>query len=336
MTIILACGLRSTKSPVSDLPLQCRSQSLPATFILLSQRKPRNYPHKAFPRFSSSITATRVNHHPLVNPPCNTLPAPLVLPSRSSSQSAPSYYFSLGRAYLSFYKTGLKAVYGNYKASRALRARLPSSTTPETALERGLLSRGEWLLLLRSRHDVAKIPLFALVFMICGEFTPLVVIFLGGVVPRTCVVPKQVVSAREKAEERRGRSFREGTIQSQKAPSIIQELRTGEILHIGRSLGLYSALWDRVGKVPVGIVKGRVVKRAKYLDLDDMAIERDGGVGQMEMEEVRIAMDERGLDVLGKNDAHLRSVLRSWLHARKEQPVTKLLLTRPSIWAKDE
>lgn len=150
------------------------------------------------------------------------------------------------------------------------------------------------------------------------------------------MVPMQVGSAREKAEQRRGKSFREGTVQSQKVPSTIQELGKDEILHIGRSLGLYSRLWDRVGPVPAGFVRWRIWKRVKYLDLDDMAIERDGGVGHMEMEEVRNAMDERGLDVLGKNDAHLRSVLKSWLHARKQQPVPKLLLTRPSIWSEIE
>ena len=149
-------------------------------------------------------------------------------------------------------------------------------------------------------------------------------------------MPKQVGRAREKAEVRRARSFREGTIQSQNVASSVQELGTGEILHIGRSLGLYSTLWDRMGKVPVGLVRSRIVKRAKYLDLDDMAIERDGGVEQMEMEEVKISMEERGLDVLGKNDAQLRNVLRSWLHARRQQPLTKLLLTRPSVWEKDK
>ena len=284
-------------------------------------------------RQSSSARVVRINHNPLINPPSSTLPPPLVLPSRSPSQSTISYYFALGKAYLGFYKIGAKAVYTNFLESRALINRLPPSLSVLDALKQGQLSRGEWQFIRRSGQDFAKVPLFALVFFVCGEFTPLVVLFIGGVVPRPCRIPKQIESMREKAEERRQRSFRSGTLQSNRISPTIEGLRQNELQHIGRSLGLYSKWWDRIfNGAPTALVRRRAQKWIEYLSLDDMAITRDGGVGRMEIEEVRIALEERGVDILGKNDTVLNTQLRTWLDIRKFQPVTRLLVTRPSVW----
>ena len=190
----------------------------------------------------------------------------------------------------------------------------------------------------RSRQDIKKVPLFAVVFMICGEFTPLVVVFMSGVVPRTCKVPKQVQGDREKVERRRESSFRDGTLGAvgdvPEATVAMEGLKPEQVAHIGRSLGLYPAVADRFGGFPTGLLWRSVKKWKDYVDLDDAAVERSGGVGQMEMEEVKIALEERGLDILGRNDTQLRNSLRSWLRARKQEPVTKLLLMRPSVWAK--
>ncbi|KUI62746.1 hypothetical protein VP1G_09860 [Cytospora mali] len=43
--------------------------------------------------------------------------------------------------------------------------------------------------------------------LVCGEFTPLVVLAVPGVVPITCRIPQQVEKLRRKAEDRRGASF---------------------------------------------------------------------------------------------------------------------------------
>ena len=201
-----------------------------------------------------------------------------------------------------------------------------------------MLSRGEWQLIRRSRHDVARIPLFALVVACCGEFTPLVVVFMNGIVPKTCRVPKQVIGSRKVLEERRKASFRRGTLASEAdLRKSVEELEKAEILHIGRSLGLFSKWWDKLGEyglggVPSGLLKARVRKGINYLDMDDFAIERDGSVSDLEIEELRIALEDRGIDVLGKDNAQLKVLLRNWLKARGKKTLTSLLLTRPSAW----
>ena len=301
---------------------------------------------------STSITpaATRIIQHPSLNPPSSTLPPPLVLPVRTPNQSTFSFYFALGKAYLTFYRTGGFAVWQNWKLAFAIRERLEqspatssrssppstalasasSSALADAALAARILSRADWQLLRRSRQDVARVPWFALVLLVFGEFTPLLAPFLTAVVPRTCRVPAQVASERVKAEARRGLSFRTGTlVESGRTPETVGSMSPAQVVHVGRSVGLFPKMLDRVGYVPVGIAKRRAERWVEYLRLDDQAIEDWGGVDKMEMEEVRISLEERGVDLNGRNDTQLRSLLKDWLKARKIQPTTTLLLTRP-------
>lgn len=154
------------------------------------------------------------------------------------------------------------------------------------------------------------------------------------------MIPKQVLGVREKAEKRRAGSFRDGTIDSpnelQSSEKVeVEDLKPAHLTHVGRSLGLYPALLDRLGLgMPSALLRRRVREWKEYIDLDDKAIERNGGVGQLEVEELRIACEERGLDVLGKSDEQLRRVLREWLQARKTTSMAKLVLTRPNVWGK--
>lgn len=64
------------------------------------------------------------------------------------------------------------------------------------------------------------------------------------------------------------------------------------------------------------MVRKRVYGRLRELELDDFAIERDGGVGMMEGEEVRMACEERGIDILGKGEMDLRGLLKQRIGRR--------------------
>ncbi|KAJ5119604.1 hypothetical protein N7448_010273 [Penicillium atrosanguineum] len=63
-----------------------------------------------------------------IDAPASTLPAPLdlptVLPANAQTSDKLKRLVTIGRAYLAFYKTGLKNVYRNYRASLPLRASL--------------------------------------------------------------------------------------------------------------------------------------------------------------------------------------------------------------------
>ena len=201
------------------------------------------------------------------------------------------------------------------------------------------MTRAEWLLVKRLRADVLRVPIFLLVFIVCGEFTPLVAIFFSSAVPRSLWIPKQVQQAREKLEARRREVFRNPPTglnldtKTKDAPSLPR----AEVVHIGRSLGLYSSIWDRINAPPIWLIQRRIKKRMASVELDDLTINRDGGVEKMENPEIELAVETRGIDVIGRKESDLRSDLSSWLLNRKALakqglPTRRLYLTRPSAW----
>ncbi|EEH49888.2 uncharacterized protein PADG_05967 [Paracoccidioides brasiliensis Pb18] len=170
---------------------------------------------------ASTITNPVVITSPL-NPPTTTLPAPISLPSKDPTTAKLKYYYTLGKAYLTFYKTGLKNVYHNYRASLPLRRRLglnsllPTSPPPPVYSVKhvnnapilkqyaGKVSRSEFQLIRRAAYDVRRILPFSVILLLCGEMTPFVVLALGNMVtPFTCRVPRQVEKERVRACQRK-------------------------------------------------------------------------------------------------------------------------------------
>lgn len=160
---------------------------------------------------------------------------------------------------------------------------------------------------------------------------------LSGAVPRTCHIPRQIEGAREKAEKRRKESFREGTVVTQEGMGRlegVQPLPRPILGHVGRTLGLYSSLWDRVGVTPTNLLPGRIRKAVERIEVDDLAIRREGGMRGLSEEEVKLAAEERGLDVVGKPMEDIRSVLDQWIEVekRKDTSIIDLLCRRPPVW----
>lgn len=191
---------------------------------------------------------------------------------------------------------------------------------PQAVRDR-VLSRADFQLLIRTRRDIGKLPLFALIWLVCGEFTPLVIVFFTGAVPRILWIPKQVQNAREQAEKRRAQSRTEGIplfagpLSRSDMESMPEETQRSALKSYAQSLDLYPAWWDRWTPtvIPMSLIRRRVYGRLRELEVDDFAIRRDGGVGKLEEEEVRMACEERGIDILGKEEESLRRDLQKWM-----------------------
>lgn len=296
-----------------------------------------------------------------VNPPVSTLPAPISVLPRKKEQSYFSYLWGAGKAYLGFYKTGIKNILANRRLAAAIRHRLNSTQTPQlppspndrkqnsqpsakNLSAKYVLTRAEFQLLRRSQHDMIRVPIFGLLFIILGEWLPLVAVFFTPLLPYTCRVPAQVQSERRVLETRRRRSFRGEIDGNVPAPTVrdgdtevqrINELSRVQLMHISRSLGRHIRLWDLTkGTLPPAVaLKSKVAWSLAYLDQDDALLIRDGGIEQLSDEEVRIACEERGIDVLEKDVKLLRATLLRWIKSRLERtsPLPKLL-SRPEAW----
>ncbi|KAK1593255.1 uncharacterized protein LY79DRAFT_514534 [Colletotrichum navitas] len=283
-----------------------------------------------------------------VNPPASTRPAPLNLPEHKPDSTTIGHLYRTGKAYIKFYKTGLKAVFSNRRLIQKTIAeksasvegfRSPSVFTPGLIPEG--FSRADWMLLWRVRHDILRVPLFGLVLLVCGEFTPFVVIFVDGVVPYTCRLPRQIDAGFKQAEERRQKSFIEFEeeaplgIMPGMAPAAAKK-------HVLRSLHVPGMMWEKLGFFPPGLweTKGRL--RMAFLEGDDRLLARDGGPAGLEEQEVRIACAERGIDCRGRGADELRQLLGQWLRLvdaeeteERRKRMTVLLTTRTENWPKN-
>ncbi|KAF2838504.1 hypothetical protein M501DRAFT_915093, partial [Patellaria atrata CBS 101060] len=291
-----------------------------------------------------------------VNPPLSTLPAPLEVPERAPDQSLFSYLYKSGRAYLGFYKTGIKNIWTNHKLTRSVKASLrtksPSNNSDKDASSTpqkidlpydGRVTRGEFQLLLRNRHDITRIPAFLLLFAIFGEWLPLIAIFFTAIVPNTCRIPSQIQKELEKAESRRHKAALErktamavaaksgvDTVPEKKRieegvePALNQDPKAlGQVpdpksktslLYFSRHFSLHSPRWEGVSIAPPSfMLRRRLRQHLKYLAEDDALIRRDGSVRDLTDEEVAVACRQRGIDVLRRGKGELRKELDTWV-----------------------
>ena len=282
---------------------------------------------------------------PAVNPPASTLPPLLDLVERRPDQSATSYYIYIGKSYINFYRTALRAVWVNSKEARAaISARKFRGRPPYIdELRTGLLTRAEFQFIARTSKDFWKLPLVGILVTLCGEFTPLLVVFVSGIIPRAAWIPKQVHRARVNTEKRREESFRQGTIENDielkriSAQDGVEGLSPAQILHISRALGLHSTLWEKLwDRPPQWIARMKARRALDYLQADDFGIHRDGGVQALSDVEIERACEERGFDVLKYDIKTLRSRLELYMKFRMEKKISTaaMVLVRPSSWEK--
>jgi len=313
---------------------------------------------------AAESTATIPTPSALLNPPASTRPAPLDVPSRGPSQSLPGYLFTVGKTYISFYKAGLRAILTN----RKLLSTTSSTSAPPKLDKHGRAStfpsRADLILQRRTRHDIARLPVFGLVILICGEFTPLVVVAFPKLTPFTCRIPKQTEILRKTAETRRESSFKSlrnaassaaiATITTKKGgkgnsssdSGITPALAKLVPGHISRTLGLTSRLWDRVG-LDSPLSKTLAARAVRTIAADDKLIKRDGGVGGLVDEEVVLACEDRGMNIRGQKAGDLRRRLEEWVRITTrgdpagragediaEEAVRKLLLSEEVVVGK--
>ncbi|KAL2851003.1 hypothetical protein BJY01DRAFT_261218 [Aspergillus pseudoustus] len=250
-----------------------------------------------------------------------TVPAPLNLPARQPGQGTASHLYATGKAYLTFYRSGLRHVWLNYRSARAIQRSIRDQglTVPQ-AIDGGHLTRTQFQLLHRNRHDIRRVPLFALVCLCCGELTPLVVLLLANQVPWTCRTPAQVRKARQRQDALRISD------QETNIPHAGKHRRE-ELVRVSGVLGLRGRWW----RPPTGVLQRRLNRHVDYLEADDRLIlsspNKEGPRG-WPVTELEWALVDRGISVLGKSEEELRSALERWLVDRSQADVRGLLQRR--------
>lgn len=283
-----------------------------------------------------------------INPPSSTLPPKLSTPTRGK-ENIFTYLWNLARSYGSFYKTGVWAILANRRSANEVIARLQKETGYRSSIDYGyqallhdavskqLVTRSEYQLLKRHAHDIRRVPVFAVLVLLVGEWLPLFVPLFPYLPPLTCRIPSQTASMRKKAEDRRRWSFRAGL----KGPSLDEVLTTTnarswplmdqaylrrligtlsneQLFHLSCVLNLHSRMWETMQLGPPSfLLRSRVASRLQYLTEDDVLLSK-GKASSLADDEVAIACEERGIDVVGPPREQLQAILVQWLQAQRD------------------
>ena len=105
----------------------------------------------------------------------------------------------------------------------------------------------------------------------------------------------------------------------QHAQVLLRQLRDDQLLHLSSTLGVHNRLWDRLQlPPPSALLRRGLAKKLQYITTDDILLLQCGGVSKLVSDEVMVAAEERGLDVLGRKETALREQLAWWLNRQQE------------------
>ncbi|KAK3346762.1 hypothetical protein B0T25DRAFT_552834 [Lasiosphaeria hispida] len=293
--------MRLCLSPGRVLPLSATRLQFPSARFLAPSSPSRYYssrrPSPSSPAKLIDNTATTTLED-AANPPATTRPPPLDLPVREPETSTFSHLFQTGKAYLTFYKNGLKQIYTNH---RLLYPKNPSDKSIELGTRAHFLLRRRWA------HDMKRLPLFAIMLVIYGELTPFIVLAVPSIVPVTCRIPRQVGKLERRADDSRQRYL-------SKMKGGKGNLNAHAVACVAQAFGVISTMWGRLPfSPPTLFCLARLQPHCTYLIEDNLLLSQAGGVKALVPEEVKLACVERAISVQGKSDEELRWMLAEWL-----------------------
>ncbi|KAK7193193.1 uncharacterized protein CC84DRAFT_1166488 [Paraphaeosphaeria sporulosa] len=281
---------------------------------------------------STPFTAPVPQVRAKLNPPPETYPPDLQLPPRGPELYV-KYLYRCGRSYITFYKQGVSNVRATLKLAKTLRAKA-SSQTPDKDKWHTVLTRAEWQVVNRSGNDRLRLPAFAALLVVFGEWLPLLVVYLTPVVPEPCRIPYQLERSLKSAEKRRQERERRLAIDAARlvardrkpgvsSPGVIRPQTVDlealdradlfTLLSLDARFGVQPRVWDWLFLTPPkALLRWGLKRRIGYLQKDDEAIRRDGGFQALEVREVQRACVERGIRVLGRKEGELRKELAGW------------------------
>jgi hypothetical protein len=100
---------------------------------------------------------------------------------------------------------------------------------------------------------------------------------------------------------------------------VLGGLEQRQLVHLSCVLNTHGGIWEKVQLTPpVGLLRRAVGARMQYIALDDFLLVEAGGPGGLSSEEVMIACEERGIDVLGKDEEKLRAELKAWIKKQEK------------------
>ncbi|KAJ2451345.1 hypothetical protein EV183_003673 [Coemansia sp. RSA 2336] len=243
--------------------------------------------------------------------------------------------------YMSFYKEGLKELWANRSAYRDVKRR---------AARGEQITRAEYQILTRYPSDRLRILPFGVLVILAPELIYLIVLFMPGFCPSTCVTYKTVAKTAAKHDALKqklhvrmleglredGLSVSDFVTEHALAKAVargsrlfsMDRLGRADLLMLYRFLGIGGMGWI----LPTSWLRAGVARHLSYVRTDDSLLLKEQAVGQLELVDLFRACQERGIPSADLPDYQLRQALYGWAQLTQKQAGAGNIL--PIAWSR--
>lgn len=211
--------------------------------------------------------------------------------------------FHQARELFKFYWAGLKFVFAHRKEAQRLQARVRSGGAPLTWREHRFI--------LTNRSDVFKLVPFLLTVIIAEEVIPLIVMYVPGMLPSTCVLPSQRARIEAKRHERQ-----RGAYALAKELGVFKDIPVEEVKLRSLTNQQVNLLCSTVGISSWGILGMQRHRLKIYLHrlvVEDRLLLLEGKGAKLKQAEITSALYDRGFLAESYTPSQQRDRLRWWL-----------------------
>ncbi|KAG8986501.1 Superkiller protein 3 [Tulasnella sp. 427] len=217
-----------------------------------------------------------------------------------------------------FYLRGIKLIGVHRKTVLDIRKRLAAEKAEG---KEPRLTRWESQFIKTYRQDLKKLVPFLLIVLIIEEIIPLIVMYVPGILPSTCILPSQLERIHAKAETTRKDAIKtvSSILKDVKMEDLKQRVSGGLNSLDGALLKQLCRVFGQGSWGPGLFARRRLERHLDYLKTDDALLAAEGKGIRLSVPELRIALGDRGFVADGLAESALRSKLANWVDATKNK-----------------
>ncbi|KAI0356304.1 hypothetical protein OH77DRAFT_1495632 [Trametes cingulata] len=236
--------------------------------------------------------------------------------------------FHQAKELFKFYWNGVKLINTHRLRVRAINARVKAGGAP--------LSRWEARFIANYKQDALKLIPFALIIIIAEEAIPLVVIYTPFLLPSTCLLPsqKERIDAKRREKQRSFAQEMKSSFEEVHKRALAQPDANVDALLDRTALTSYSGVLSLSTFGPHPLRLRRVKKHMKTIAADDELLAREDQGERLSVDELREALEERGIVTEGLSTDAMRARLRWWL-SHSQVPDSDPIRTRVLLVARN-
>ncbi|KAI9066620.1 hypothetical protein FKP32DRAFT_1589494 [Trametes sanguinea] len=228
--------------------------------------------------------------------------------------------FHQAKELFKFYWNGIKLINTHRKRVRDINARVKAGGAP--------LSRWETRFIANYKRDALKLIPFALIIIIAEEAIPLVVIYTPFLLPSTCLLPsqKERIDAKRREKQRSFAELMQPVFEGVHSRALSQPDASLDVLLDKSALISYNGVLSLSTFGPPPMRLRRIKKHLRSIAADDELLFRENSGERLSVDELREALEERGIVTEGLSTDAMRDRLRWWLtHASESSadPIRK-------------